>query len=386
MSNNRRGYIGQDKKGRYFARTTITDEKGKRRNVIRLAKDKTEARLILKTILRQLDDEGSRAIDVARLSFNDLADFYEQHYLMPAQFVGGRKVAGLRDWKHVRAFLKIFREHFGRRLLREITYSDVRSFRAERLQTPTQYGRQRSITTVNRELACLRRIFNIAVRESWLIKNPFNGGDTLISAADERKRERILTLSEEMRLLEACEHPQRRHLRPLLICLLDTGARLSEMLKLRWQSVCFATRIITIEGLTTKTLKTRQVAMTERMYQELLALWETSRGNFDARVFGIRNNVRKSFSSACKTAGINQGGIDGLNLHSMRHTAATRLVKGQLPLQIVGRILGHSQPQTTYRYLSADAETTAQAAAIFEAFQARISHGKPSSEASELLN
>ncbi len=381
MSNNRRGYIGQDKKGRYFARTTITDEKGKRRNIIRLAKDKTEARLILKAILRQLDDEGSRAIDVARLSFNDLADFYEQHYLMPAQFVGGRKVAGLRDWKHVRAFLKIFRAHFGRRLLREITYSDVRTFRAERLQTPTQYGRQRSITTVNRELACLRRIFNIAVRESWLIKNPFNGGDTLISAADERKRERILTLSEETRLLEACEHPQRRHLRPLLICLLDTGARLSEMLKLRWQSVCFATRIITIEGMTTKTLKTRQVAMTERMYQELRSLWEASRGNFDARVFGIRNNVRKSFSSACKTAGINQGGIDGLNLHSMRHTAATRLVKGQLPLQIVGRILGHSQPQTTYRYLSADAETTAQAAAIFEAFQTQNSNPVEASEA-----
>ena len=207
MPNDRRGHIGQDKKGRYFARTTITDEKGKRRNIIRLAKDKTEARQILKTILRQFDEEGSRSIDIARLTFNHLADFYELHYLKPARFVGGRKVAGLRDWKHVRAFLKIFRAEFGRRLLREITYSDIRPCRAERLKTPTQYGRQRSVTAVNRELACLRRIFNIAVRESWLVKNPFNCGDTLVSAADERKRERILTLSEEARLLEACEHP-----------------------------------------------------------------------------------------------------------------------------------------------------------------------------------
>jgi hypothetical protein len=84
MPYNRKGYVGQDINGRYFARTTITDEKGKRRNIIRLAKDKTEARLILKAILRQLDEGGSRAVDVARLTFNDLADFYEQHYLMRA--------------------------------------------------------------------------------------------------------------------------------------------------------------------------------------------------------------------------------------------------------------------------------------------------------------
>ena len=107
---------------------------------------------------------------------------------------------------------------------------------------------------------------NVAVRESWLIKNPFNAGDTLISAADERKRERILTLAEEARLLKACEHPQRRHLRLLLICQLDTGARFSELIQIRWRYVCFTARIISIEGLTTKTLKTRQVAMTERIY------------------------------------------------------------------------------------------------------------------------
>lgn len=382
----RSGYVYQDKGGSWIARTTITDESGRRRNVKRHAESKSAAKELLKSLLRGIDDEGYRAIDAARITFNELADHYEQHYLKPAEFVNGRKVAGLRDWKHVRAFLRIFREHFGRRRLREIIYADICSFRSKRLNTPTQYGRERSITTVNRELACLRRIFNIAVRESWLVKNPFNCGDTLISAADERKRERILSLSEEVRLLEACEHPQRQHLRPLLICLLDTGARLSEMLKLRWRSVCFTTRIITIEGLTTKTLKTRQVAMTERMFQELHALWEASRGDVDGRAFGIRNNVRKSFSSACKAAGINQGGIEGLNLHSMRHTAATRLVKGQLPLQMVGRILGHSQPQTTYRYLSADAETAAQAAAILGAFQSQANTQSRSEELEERVH
>ena len=110
--------------------------------------------------------------------------------------------------------------------------------------------------------------------------------------------------------------------------------------------------------------------MTQRLYNELLTLWEASNKNFDWFVFGIRDNVRKSFSSACKDAGIKEGGIDGLSLHSLRHTAATRLVKGQLPIQMIARILGHSQPHvTTYRYLSANDETLYQAASILESVQ-----------------
>ena len=90
--------------------------------------------------MRQFDEEGSRAIDVVRLTFNDLPDFYELHYLKPPQFVGRRRIAELSDWKHVRAFLKIFRTHFGRQLLREITYSDVRSLRSERLKARLSTG------------------------------------------------------------------------------------------------------------------------------------------------------------------------------------------------------------------------------------------------------
>ncbi len=38
-------------------------------------------------------------------------------------------------------------------------------------------------------------------------------------------------------------------------------------------------------------------------------------------------------------------------------------------IQLVGRILGHQQPQTTYRYLSANDETLRQAASILESIQ-----------------
>lgn len=381
------GYVYHDKREEcWYARITVTDGSGKRRNIKKRGKDKAEAREILKTLSRQVEDEGSKFADYGRITFNDLGDFYQKHYLKAAEYVDGRKIAGLRDFKRPLGCLKNFREYFGKRRLREITYGDIYAYRSLRLQIATQHNRPRTIADWNREAAVLRRIFNIALREGWIGKNPFNAGEPLLVVSFERRRERMLTLDEETRLLAGCDHPQRKHLRPLLVCLLDTGARKSEMLKLRWRSVCFVTRIITLEGMTTKTLKTRQVGMTARMMEELAALWDVSSKDLDALVFGLTSNVKNSFRSACKVAGVKHGGIDGLTLHSLRHTAATRLVKGQMPLQMVGRILGHSQPQTTYRYLSADAETAVQAAAILEALQARKTPTEGSTVESNAIN
>lgn len=366
-----KGYVYFEKRENcWYARVTLTDEKGKRRNLKKKARDKADAEEKLRVLIRQVEDEGSKVVDYNQMTFNDLADYYEKQYLKPAVYVSGQKVSGLRDVSRPKELMKHFRGFFGKKKLREITYGDLLIYRERRFKVPTQYKRQRTLASWNREAAVLRRIFNIACQQGWMLKNPFHRGDSLIIVSAERRREKILTPAEEIRLLEACEsHPYRRPLRPLLIFLVDTGCRKSEALKLCWRSVCFDTRIITIEGMTTKTLKTRQVMMTERVYRELLTLWGASSTNFSERVFGITDNVRKSFASACEVAEIKQGGIDGLTLHSLRHTAATRLVQGGMPLQLAGRVLGHSQVNTTYRYLSANTQTLAQAAAIFEAIQ-----------------
>lgn len=364
----RKGYVFEEN-GKWYARITLTDNTGKRRNIKRTAKSKSDAKEILKQITRQLEDEGAKVVDALQMTFCDLADYYEANYAKPAKFVDNQKVEGLRGFKIVSYHLSTFRAFFGKKRLRDIAHGDLVKFRAVRLSTDTYAKKQRTITTVNRELAYLRRVFNIALQQGWIIKNPFSSGDALILTSCEKRRERILTLTEETRLLAACGHPERLHLKPLLIALLDTGARKGEMLKLVWCDVDLQNRAITIRAENTKTLKTRQVAITQRLWSELIRMWNESEMRLDSLVFGIRNNVRKSFETACKIAGIKHGGLDGLTLHCLRHTAATRLVKGQLPIQMVGRILGHTQPQTTYRYLTADADTAKQAATILESFQ-----------------
>jgi integrase len=365
-----------ERKGKLYACVQFVDEAGNKRGIWRKADNRKQAREVIKQVLRELDEHGAASVDAQNMTFDDLASYFKVHYMKPAEYTEeGHKVAGYRSLSSYQAFLQPLKAAFDRKKLRSITYGDIRAYKAMRLRTPTQYNRPRSLACVHRELALLSRMFNIALREGWLLKNPFRAGESLISLADERKRERILTLAEEARLLAACDnHSRRTPLRALLTCALDTGMRKGEMLKLRWPDLDFNSRTIKIRAMNTKTLRARQVSMTNRLYQELKRLLESSERDDDGLVFGIKDNVRKGFDSACRDAG-----IKGFTLHCARHTAATRLVRCQMPLHMVGRILGHSQPQTTYRYLSADVETTAQAAAILEAFQCESTEAQATS-------
>lgn len=368
MAKDRKGYIYEENK-KWIARVTITDETGKRRNIKKTAKTKSEAKELLKQIVRQLDDEGVRSINITNLTFNDLASHYENYYLQHAEYdANGRKICGLRDVDRAKRVVSQFRLYFGKKKLREITYGDVASYKRMRMATPTVHNRQRNIATMNRELVVLRRMLNISLAEGWILKNPFNCGEPLITPADERLREGILTLEQENRLLSVCDRPKRQYLRSLLITMLDTGARRGEIQKLLWRNVCFETRTITIVGETTKTLKTRQVFMTKRLNDELWSMWLKSDNDKSAKVFGSRC-IRTAFRNACREAGIPHGGIEGITPHQMRHTFASRLCKGNLNIQLVGKILGHSQPQTTYRYLSANDETLREAASILDNIQ-----------------
>ena len=101
------GYVFENK-GKWIARVTFTDSKGKRRNIKRVAPSKATANKVLKEIVVQLENEGEKSVDFQKLTFNDLADFYETHYAKPAKFIGERKIEGLRELKHVKAFLVIY--------------------------------------------------------------------------------------------------------------------------------------------------------------------------------------------------------------------------------------------------------------------------------------
>jgi integrase len=364
---------------RILARVGYTDEKGKRRDIVRAAASKSDARDKIKDILRELEEQGgAETLNAARMTVADLVTYFKKHYLKPAEYADGRKVEGVRSLKPAESAVKPLQEFFGSRKLQGIRYADLRSYRAARLKEKTIRGSDRKIATVNRELSKLRRMFRIAVREGWMKRDPFSAGESLISLADEQKRERILTRDEERRLLAACSVSSREHLRPILICALDTGMRRGEILSLRWRDVDLEHGLILIQSMNTKTMRERQLSLTARLASELETLWEQSPKNLFRRVFGITDNVKRSYGAARNAAG-----LPDVRFHDLRHTAATRLVGLHIPLSEVGRVLGHTQASTTYRYVNANVETARRASAALDAFNAE---NEPTQEASDVVN
>ena len=348
----------------WWARITYTDPvTGKRHDRQRRAESKSHAKDLVQDLIAEVDKTGGRSLAKEHMTFLDLATYFEKEYLKPAEYVDGRKVAGVRSIVPAKANVRALKDHFGKRLLRGITHSDIREFRAVRLATKTKAKKQRTIAAVNRELEKMRRLLNIAEREGWILRNPMRSGDPLISMADERKRERIVTREEEMKLLAACENRYRKHLRPIVICALDTGMRRGEIFGLKWRDVDFEERVLTIRAFNTKTMQERQVSLTTRLVIELEKIWEQSPKDRDQSVFGFTDNVKKSWTSVRTKAG-----LPDVRFHDLRHTAATRLVAAHLPLPEVGRVLGHTQANTTYRYVNANIETTRRAAAALDAF------------------
>jgi integrase len=134
------------------------------------------------------------------------------------------------------------------------------------------------------------------------------------------------------------------------------------MLKLRWRDVDFENGIITVAAFNTKTMRERTLSMTVQLALELEKLYGQSPQRPDGLVFGISDNVKHSFDSVRRAAG-----LEDLRFHDLRHTAATRLVGGHLSLPEVGRVLGHTQANTTYRYVNANIETARRASAALDA-------------------
>lgn len=344
---------------RLYAKTSYTGADGKRHAIWRSGRTKTDARdrcrRDLETKLRRESLGG-----LALKTFEQLCVVFRDRYLVEATYVDGRKVAGMRSFSTALYHLQPLEYFFGPRRVALITYNDLEDYRAERLNTPTQgktkaARRQRKISSVNREMALLRRMLRKAVQMRWLDRSPFDDGEDLISMADEVPRSRVLSREEEIRLLAAA-NPQ---LRGILICALDTGMRFGEMIKLQWRDIDLFAGVITIVGLNTKTLRTRFVPITQRLCAEFLRLNAKHLPAGKDLVFGITSNVRRSFQAACQKAR-----VEDFRIHDCRATCITRMIEGGIPDSLAGQLAGQSQPKTTFRYTRPSEATLRQAVEI----------------------
>lgn len=344
--------------GTWYARVTFVVD-GHRKSIKRACDTISQAQDVRKELLHQIDTGQVRERDVPQLTFKELAEHYRFNYAVPPTYNldKTKKLSGLRDFRTTRARLNTLSEYFGEKLVRSLTYSDIQKYKTFRLGCQTQYKRPLSIASVHRELALLRRMLNVAKQQRWIVSNPFSDGDPLVRTSLEEKRQTILTEEQESKALELCTG-RRGHLRPILITALDTGMRQSEIFKLEWRDVDLANGTILVRAYNTKTMTAKWLAMTDRLKQTLSELWEKSLQRPNDLVFGIISNCKRSFRWV-----LNRAGLNGVRFHDLRHTTGSRLAQS-ISIAEVGRVLGHSQISTTYRYVNADMESAKRAAEV----------------------
>jgi integrase len=380
-----------EKNGKVYARLQYTDDTGAKREKYKPITDKRTARSEVEKMRRELERHGSETLRSDKMTFAELAENYESTKLVQAVYVDGVKVAGKRSIKPVQTAVNVLKDYFGNKHIRAIKTSDLENYKNHRLKTPIEIevnqktkvkdektGKtktvikkvkqtsQRKVSSVNRELETLRAMFNFAIENDWLIKNPFVKKKGIISKASENERDRTLSSEEENRLLSVCID-QRAHIKPLVICALDTGMRRGEMFQMRWRDVNLETNEIFIPQTNTKTDAERIVGITARLHEELEKLWESSPKDKDGLVFGITNTIKTAWKTACDKAD-----IKNFRLHDCRHTATTRMIASGSAHTEVMKITGHTQLKTFLRYLNITNETAKRCAARLDDYLMQI--------------
>lgn len=208
--------------------------------------------------------------------------------------------------------------------------------------------------------------------QNFCTRSKFTAGPKLQPVAQQATRIRYLTKDEEDRLFESIDpeakyrgknpinDARRADNTDLLICLLDLGARLNEVQKMKKSQINFQNN--TVYVLRSKRGVDNHVVMTTRLRTVLERRCRVVEGE---SVFPTKDKEKVNTNwirKAVRRAGITED-IGKVTLHCCRHTAATRLLQGGLSIIETQQFLGHKNTQSTMVYLHAVPTASAQRAA-----------------------
>jgi integrase len=246
--------------------------------------------------------------------------------------------------------------------LTAITVERVEAWKVRRL------NEGRNPVTVVRDLYTLSSVLRRAVKAGELTENPVRRVDKpridrrgkvrfLDQAEESRLRAALQARDEEMQNRRAVANNRRQtqqqrtllslthfgdHLTPAVLLSMNTGLRRGEALKLRWGSVDFNRRLLTVEGRNAKNRQTRHVPLNDEAMR-VLRNWREQAGT-RARVFDV-----VGFQTAWETV-LKRARISKFRWHDLRHHFASRLVQQGVPLNTVRDLLGHGSVGMSLRY------------------------------------
>jgi integrase len=247
--------------------------------------------------------------------------------------------------------LKHLSEHFGNKMLHEITSAELSAFETKRRTQGV------SSSTIRRDFACLSSLLTSC--EDWEM---IDAGANIVPAYVRRRAKRglkegaphtrYLTENEEAKLLPAASPD----CRAAIILAIDTGLRLNELFGLQWPQVDLARGLVTTTT-KTKSGRARKVPVTARSAQILAQLVRY----LDTPYVLVNPDTRTRYTQMTKgLAGARRrAGIANLCWHDLRRTAGCRwLQRDGKSMEEVSILLGHSSVLVTeksYAFLEGEA-------------------------------
>ena len=241
--------------------------------------------------------------------------------------------------------------------------------------TELHQGLRRTPVMANRVVDVLSRIYN-AAEDKGLIPEASNPC-RLVMKNRERARERFLTDEEFQRLGRVLDEAGTRkgvsvHAVAAMRLLLLTGCRKGEVLSLRWEQVDLEALELRMSD--TKT-GPRTIALSPEAAGVLAAIPRVADNPFviPGKLKGTHmRNLNDPWKLICDRAELKD-----LRIHDCRHSYASRALALGESLPMIGRLLGHTQVETTARYAHLARDSVHEAAARVSADIARDFYGYP---------
>ncbi len=214
--------------------------------------------------------------------------------------------------------------------------------------TELHHGLRHIPFMANRVVDTLSRIYNAAEDRGSIpeASNPCR----LVVKFRERARDRFLTEGEFRRLGQVLDEAETRkgvsvHAVAAIRLLLLTGCRKGEILNLRWSEVDLEASELRLAD--TKT-GPRTISLSPEAAGVLAAIPRVDGNPFviPGRIKGkAMRNLNDPWEIVCERAG-----LEDLRIHDARHSYASRALALGESLPMIGRLLGHTQVETTARY------------------------------------
>jgi len=193
--------------------------------------------------------------------------------------------------------------------------------------------------TINRKLASVSKLITYSRGMGGF---SFTWGIPMVEYETENNQRKFIFTSEiENKLLQTSTSCGYNELNDLWVCLVETGCRVSELLKLTWENI--EGEFICLKD--TKNGDTRYVPI----FDKVKSIFKKRKQLNLISPFPYKLHVVENSWSMIRKK-MNMQNEKDFVIHSFRHTYITRLLKRRVGIEVVQKVVGHRDIRMTQRY------------------------------------